>query len=465
MKSITHKLWWGMMLLVVVVLILLWFFQIIFLEKFYVNQRVNEVKNRGLSIIQDMDVISKADLEDRLDGFIYDYNSSIDLVSARGDVIYSNGSGRRMPMMGHNYLKEGLFKEMLSGNIITVPLTHPKFNSNYVIIGLPVKANEEVTGALIINMPLAPVSDTVDTLKKQLFYISIILFFSALILSFLLSRTLIKPILSITRVTEQMASGDLSVRLKIKSRDEIGILSQSINHLGEELSKIEQLRRDFIANVSHELRTPLSLIRGYAETIRDVTGDNQEKREKQLGIIIEESERLGEIVDDILDLSQMQSYNMTLNISDFDLNETIKNVIKKYELYSEKMGIHIIAQNSSVLHVKGDQSRIQQVLHNLLNNAFNHSMPGGTVTVMSTAGNKTVKVEVSDTGRGISPKDIQHIWERYYKANKSDKRKRIGTGLGLAIVKNILEAHNTRYGVDSVEGKGTTFWFELELPQ
>jgi signal transduction histidine kinase len=470
MKSITYKLWSGMMLLVIFVLILLWFFQIIFLEKFYVNQRVNEVKNRGLSIIQDISVISKTDLEDRLDSFIYDYNSSIDLVSSKGDIIYSNGSGRRMPMMGmpmmgHNYLKEGLFKEILSGKIITVPLTHPRFNSNYMIIGLPVKADGEITGALIINMPLAPVSDTVETLKKQLLYISIILFFSALILSFLLSRTLIKPILSITRVTEQIASGDLSVRLKIKSRDEIGILSQSINHLGEELSKIEQLRRDFIANVSHELRTPLSLIRGYAETIRDVTGDNQEKREKQLGIIIEESERLGKIVDDILDLSQMQSDNMTLNISAFDLNETIKNVVKKYELYSEQMEIQIVAQNSGILCVKGDQSRIQQVLHNLLNNAFNHSISGGTVTVMSTTGNKTVKVEVSDTGRGISPEDIGYIWERYYKANKSDKRKRIGTGLGLAIVKNILEAHKSKYGVESAEGKGTTFWFELELFQ
>jgi hypothetical protein len=184
MKSITYKLWSGMMLLVIFVLILLWFFQIIFLEKFYVNQRVNEVKNRGLSIIQDISVISKTDLEDRLDSFIYDYNSSIDLVSSKGDIIYSNGSGRRMPMMGmpmmgHNYLKEGLFKEILSGKIITVPLTHPRFNSNYMIIGLPVKADGEITGALIINMPLAPVSDTVETLKKQLLYISIILFFSA----------------------------------------------------------------------------------------------------------------------------------------------------------------------------------------------------------------------------------------------------------------------------------------------
>lgn len=464
MKSITFKLWTGMMLLVLIVLILLWFFQIIFLERFYVNQRIGEVKNRGIAISEDINLFDRSDLEDTLDSFIYDYNCSIDFVNSKGDVIYSNGAGSRIPMPGHNSLKKGLFNQILAGSIISVPLTHPRFNSHYVIIGIPTKSQGEITGALIINMPLAPVNDTVDTLKKQLIYICIILFLVALILSFLFSRTLIRPILSITKATGEMASGNLSVRLKIKSQDEIGRLSQAINYLGEELSKTEQLRRDFIANVSHELRTPLSLIRGYAETIRDVTGGNKEKREKQLDIIIDESERLSEIVDDILDLSQMQSENINLNICVFDLDETISNVVKKYDLLCHQMKVELLLSiDSSNKLVKGDQARIQQVLYNLLNNSFSHSMPGGTVTVKTTAGHKVVKIEITDTGKGISVEDSKRIWERYYKADKSNKIKQMGTGLGLAIVKNILESHGSNYGVESTEGKGTTFWFELEV--
>lgn len=463
MKSIAVKLWLGIMLLVIVVLILLWLFQIVFLESFYTNQRVGEVKNRGIAILQELDSISRDELESRLDSFIYDYNCSIDLVDTQGNIMYSNGAARQMPMMLQNYLRTNLFNEVISGITISVPLTHPRFNSTYVLIGLPVKTGESITGALLINMPLAPVKDTASILKKQLLYISIILFFVALLLSFILARTFIKPILSITKVTGEMASGNLGIRLKTKSRDEIGRLSLAINHLGEELSKIEQLRRDFVANVSHELRTPLSLIRGYAETIRDVTGGNEEKRAKQLEIIIEEAQRLGAIVDDILDLSQMQSAMRALNLADFDLNNTILNIAERYELISSQTGIRLLVKSNGPVIVKGDEERIQQVLHNLLNNALNHSQTGASVAITIETNDKKAKIEVSDTGEGISQEDMKHIWERYFKADKSGKSKRLGTGLGLSIVKNILEVHKCKYGVESTEGKGTTFWFELPI--
>ncbi|RCX19490.1 signal transduction histidine kinase [Anaerobacterium chartisolvens] len=463
MKSIAVKLWSGMMLLVIVVLILLWLFQIVFLESFYTNQRVDEVKNRGIAVLKELDDISRDELESRLDSFIYDYNCSINLVDTQGNNVYSNGAARQMPMMIQNYFRADHFNEVISGKIISVPLTHPRFNSTYMLIGIPVNTGEKITGALLINMPLAPVKDTAAILKKQLIYISTILFFVALLLSFILARTFIKPILSITRATGEMASGNLAVRLKIKSRDEIGRLSLAINHLGEELSKIEQLRRDFVANVSHELRTPLSLIRGYAETIRDVTGGNEEKRAKQLEIIIEESQRLGAIVDDILDLSQMQSATKALNLADFDLNNTIKDIAERYDLISSQTGIRLLVNSHGSVIVKGDEARVQQVLHNLLNNAFNHSQSGASIVINMERNDEKARIEVSDTGKGISQEDMKHIWERYYKADKSSKSKHLGTGLGLAIVKNILEAHQCKYGVESTVGKGTVFWFNLPV--
>lgn len=462
MKSIAIKLWAGMMLLVLVVLALLWAFQIVFLQDFYTQQRVGEVKNKVIALAQDIDGLNKEQLEDRLDSFVYDYSCSVELLDRRGNAVYSSGPGMRMPMMGHNYQRGGLLKELMSGKIVTQPMDHPRFGSSYMVIGVPIGQNDEVVGALLINMPLAPVQDTADILKEQLVYISAILFVAALLLSFLMSRSFIKPILAITGAADRMARGDFKVRLKAKSADEIGRLSEAINHLGNELSKTEQLRRDFIANVSHELRTPLSLIRGYAETIRDVSGKDKARRDKQLDIIIEESERLGRIVDDILDLSRMQSGSIQLDRAPFDLNQTIGSVIKKYGILTEKTGIEIDYTDTGSLLVKADQSRIEQVLYNLINNAFNYSMPGGIIRVNLKSEDRRVRVEVSDTGKGIPREELKNIWDRYYKGDKSDGG-RIGTGIGLAIVKNILQAHGNGFGVYSTVGKGTTFWFELDI--
>lgn len=459
MKSIAFKLWAGMMMLVVIVLILLWFFQIVFLESFYMNHRINSIKSRGINIIEDIDSITTEELKDRLDSFIYDYNCSIDYMDSNANNIYSNSPDRRMPMMMNSKLE--LLERILSGETVTTKLSHPRFNNNYMAIGIPVMSENTITGALLINMPIAPVKDTTEILKKQLIYISIILFVTALIISFLMSRSFVRPIHQITQAADEMASGNLSVRLKIKSKDEIGKLSRAINHLGVELSKIEQLRRDFIANVSHELRTPLSLIRGYAETIRDVTGNNEEKRLRQLGVIVEETDRLSRIVDDILDLSQMQSNEICLSIIYFNVNDTILNVKSRYDILCDKLGVTIHVESVGSTLVKGDEIRIQQVLHNLINNALSYSEAGSFININTQVNNSIVRIEVSDTGEGISPDEISFIWERYYKGDK-EGGKRVGTGLGLAIVKNILEAHNSEHGVKSVKGEGTTFWFELE---
>ena len=462
MKSIAIKLWAGMMLLVVVVLILLWSFQIVFLEDFYTQQRVGEVRNKGIAFARDIAELDDEELRDALESFVYDYNCSVELLDPGGNTVYNSGQGMRMPMMGHNYQRGSFFRELMSGKVVTEPMTHPRFDSSYMIIGIPIMRDGEVFGALLINMPLAPVQDTAAILKKQLVYISAVLFGVALFLSFIMSRSFIKPILDITRATGMMASGDFKVRLKPKSDDEIGRLSGAINHLGEELSKTEQIRRDFIANVSHELRTPLSLIRGYAETVRDVSGDNRDKREEQLGIIIEESERLGLIVDDILDLSRMQSGSISLDTAPFDLSKTIDGVVKRYDILSAQTGIQIACDNNEGVLVQADEARIEQVLYNLINNAFNYSKSGGIVTVRVKPKENAVRVEVSDTGSGIADKDLDNIWERYYKGDKSEGRKAVGTGLGLAIVKNILEAHKAKFGVNSIIGKGTTFWFQLD---
>jgi len=465
MKSMRFKLWAGMMALIVIVLILLWLFQIVFLESFYTNMHISGVKKEAVSIMESMNEGSKTEYENKLEALSFEYNMSIDVIDPEGNTIFSTGTmgaGGQMPMMMTGSRVE-VFQQALAGNVVEFPLMHPRFGNKFMMIGLPVRAAGTVSEVLIINLPLAPVEDTASILKWQLLYITSILLAASLLISYLISKSFTRPILDIKKVSETMASGDFSARISSRKQDEIGKLASTINYLGEQLSKIDQLRKDLIANVSHELRTPLSLRRGYAETIRDVTGDSREKRDKQLEIIIEETERLSGIVDDVLNLSQLQSGYIKLDKSRFSVGETVDAIVKRYEVLSEKAGVKIIQQCATDAVMEADKARIEQVFYNLINNAFNHTTAGGTITVRAIDQPAAVRFEVSDTGSGIPEEDISHIWERFYKVDKTSNKKSVGTGLGLAIVKGVLDAHQAVFGVESKMGVGTTFWFELKM--
>lgn len=464
MKSILFKLWSGMMSMVLVVLILLWLFQTVFLESFYTNIRISDTKKESSAITRLYDSGDKSEFENKMDEFAYNNNLSVELMDLNQKTVYiagQTGINGQMPMMKNNSRNDA-FQAAISGQEVSIPLTHPRFGNKFMLIGIPVLTSGKISGALIINMPIAPVEDTASILKRQLFFITFILLAAALLISYRISRSFTRPILEIKKASEKMASGDFTSSVKIKNHDEIGRLADTINNLGQQLSKIEQFRKDFIANVSHELRTPLSLIRGYSETIRDITGNSPEKREKQLGIIIDETERLSRIVDDILNLSQLQSGYSKLDKSNFLVRESLDSVVSHYGVLTEKAGVQIIQQYSVDTMVEADKNRIEQVLYNLINNGLNHTPEGGTITVKAIDNLGTVRIEVSDTGSGIPGEDIPHIWDRYYKAKKTSIRGVSGTGLGLAIVKSVLEAHGSAFGVESQKDAGTTFWFELK---
>jgi len=458
MKNIAVKLWLGITILIVIMLLLVWFFQIVFLEKYYQQARENQVVKKVVSISEDMDTDASQILLEKLEKISIDYNAMIDVFDSKGNV---NSVGGLVSTPMFRNIASKMLSDILKGEIKNERVFHQRFNSEYTILGVPVQSNGQVLGGVIIYLPVTPVQDTSSILKRQFIYISIIVLLLSVIISYFLSRLFAKPILKINDAAAKMASGDLEVNLNIRSSDEIGRLADTMNYLAVELKKVDQLRKDLIANISHELRTPLSLIKGYAETMRDVTGENREKRQKQLGIVIDESERLAKIVDDVLNLSQMQSGYFSLNPQNFSIDRTIEGAIKRYEILAEKLRIKIDFVNPGHLMVRGDESRIEQVLYNLINNALNHTPEGGLVSVKLVEKEDVVLVEISDTGSGISKEDQKNIWERYYKAEKSGLKRNIGTGLGLAIVKSILESHNSHFGVFSKEGEGTTFWFEL----
>jgi signal transduction histidine kinase len=223
---------------------------------------------------------------------------------------------------------------------------------------------------------------------------------------------------------------------------------------------VDKQQRDLIANVSHDLRTPLTMIKAYAEMIRDLSGNNPAKREEHLNIIIEETDRLSLLVNDMLDLSKLENGGISLSLVKFDIMTRLTEIIERYKGLSDKMGYHITFTPDTEAFVECDIVKIEQVIYNLINNAVNYTGDDKNVYIKQINEDGWVKITVTDTGQGISEEDLKLIFDKYYRAKM--RREVIGTGLGLSIVKAVLNKHKFPYGVQSKLGEGTTFWFKIK---
>ncbi len=217
-----------------------------------------------------------------------------------------------------------------------------------------------------------------------------------------------------------------------------------------------------MANVSHDLKTPLTMIRAYAEMIRDISYKDKVKMDKDLSVIIEETERLNVLVNDILDLSKMQADADSLNIEQFDLCELIKEVMRRYDILKTTEDYNFIMELPDNAKVSADKQKMMQVIYNLINNAINYTGDDKKVFIKVSKVKKEYLVEIKDTGKGIKKEEIPYIWDKYYKKDKKHQRNVVSTGIGLSIVKEILTKHKFDYGVKSVPKKGTTFYFKIK---
>ncbi len=317
--------------------------------------------------------------------------------------------------------------------------------------------------AIMLNATISPVASTVRALQSELVIISGAMVLLAVILSFLLAKRISKPIVSITESAKKLAAGNFLAEFKAGGYREISELSDTMTYAAEELAKTDKLQRELVANISHDLRTPLTMIKGYAEMMRDIPDENSIDN---IQVIIGEAERLSSLVNDVLDISRLQSGVQELNITEFNLTKTIGEVIERFTKLTATSSRKIRFDFTCQAMVKADRTKILQVVYNFITNAFNHSPEDSEVAVTqkiidSPNGVKRVLIEVADKGDGISPEDISNIWDRYYKVDKLHRRAQVGSGLGLSIVKGILELHGAEYGVKSEVGKGSIFWFML----
>ena len=313
---------------------------------------------------------------------------------------------------------------------------------------------------VMINSVLTPVDATVSTLKYQLGIISIILIVIAFILAVTFSRSLSRSVISINDGAKKLATGDYSVKFNSKDYMEVAQLSKTLNYAASELGKADSFQKELIANVSHDLRTPLTMIKGYAEVMRDIPGENTPEN---VQVIIDENERLSGLVNDMLDISKLKAGTISIQPEEYNFTASVRHVLERYNKLREVEGYTIDFVYDDEVIVYADEQKMYQVLYNLVNNAINYTGDDKKVTVIQKVQDNTLRLEVKDTGQGVKQEDIPYVWDRYYKDSAAHKRAIQGTGLGLSIVKNVLELHGAKYGVSSIPGTGATFWFEIVI--
>ena len=313
---------------------------------------------------------------------------------------------------------------------------------------------------LILNTPLEPAESYIDFILNQYVYIALIVIIIALIVALFLARRISSPIVKMKNEANKLAQGNYDAKFETNSFSEINDLASTLDDATQKLSKVNELRKDLVANVSHDIKTPLTMIRAYAEMIKDISGDDPQKRNEHLDVILQETEYLNKLVSDMSELSKLQSGVLELKRDNFDLKECTDNVVLLLSKVITEKNVKLVLDYDDCV-VYADEIKISQVIYNYLSNALKYSDPDSKITIRIRSDEEKVRVEVIDNGNGISAEALPYIWDRYYKVDKNFNRSVNSTGLGLAIAKAILEAHKARYGVESVLNEGSTFWFEL----
>ncbi|MBD5556731.1 MAG: cell wall metabolism sensor histidine kinase WalK [Roseburia sp.] len=337
------------------------------------------------------------------------------------------------------------------------------FSADTLSVFSPITVNYKVRGYVIIHKPVSSLVSFANGLASISYQTLVLLFLAAFVVLILFTYVVYIPIRKITKGAAQYAAGNFDARIDIRSNDEIGYLAASLNYMANELHTLEEDQRKFVSNVSHDFRSPLTSIKGYVEAIQDGTIP-PEMQDKYLGIILFETERLNKLTKSLLELNKYGSHGIMLDITDFDINYTIRMTVQTFEgICKEKRISFDLILTGEKLYVSADMSKIQQVLYNLIDNAIKFSRTDSAITVETTEKNERIFVSVKDSGIGIPKDSINKIWERFYKTDLSRGKDKKGTGLGLSIVKEIIQAHSENINCISTEGVGTEFIFTLPL--
>ncbi len=481
----------GLTVFVLLILAVIWVFQVLLLDFFYERTKLNQLDD-VLSYIEKY--INRDDLDSICGELASKYDVCISVYDAENGVLGDRIVNKEVsPTCIIHYVDEqslaAYYSEAVeSGGEIThryslatgdrISKASGSTNESFVsespaqdesdsrelVVAVAVKSISDLQGdlfAVFINLEFTPISTVQQTRNVQFGYIAALIVVLTVVFSWAFSGRISRPLEKMTAEAERMAEIGHTAVFEEEGYSETQRLANALNYAVGEISQTERLQRELIANVSHDLRTPLTLITGYAEMMRDIPGENSPEN---CQYIIDETKRLTTLVNDMLGFSKYSSECQAPTFRVMNLTESIRSTINRYSELVRRYGYVIEFKASENVEIEADEGMILQVIYNLLNNAINYTGADKTVIIQQTlVSPKTVRISVTDTGEGISKDDIQKIWDRYYTEQKSHKRAIVGSGIGLSIVSKLLRLHSASYGVESAEGKGTTFWFELKV--
>lgn len=338
-----------------------------------------------------------------------------------------------------------------------------QYNKDMLSVIYPMTRGVKIRGYISLSLPMDNLNRLTSILVHRMEIIAFVNFILSLLLLFVFWYYVYRPLGRINYGAGEFARGNLNHKIDVHSHDEMGYLADTLNLMAGELRKNNDYQKNFISNVSHDFRSPLTSIKGFTEAMMDGTIP-PELHGKYLGIISQETDRLDKLTKSILELNTLSAGKVSLNYSDFDINEMLKRIISVFEgsCRKKKITINLILTGTS-LQVHADKEKIEQVIYNLLDNAVKFSERNTQIKVETTIRHNKCHISVKDEGCGIPKDSLPKIWDRFFKDDISRGRDRKGTGLGLSIVKDIITAHDQTITVVSTENVGTEFAFTLDL--
>ncbi|KGR84875.1 ATP-binding protein [Lysinibacillus odysseyi] len=586
-NSIVGKLWVTILLLVSFVLFIFTVFMLEFLEKYHSEQAESSLRQSAAAIASIVDEYGAGHSPMDVIKVVLDEHTNALVANNPNDVVYAIQEGENQKEIQQAILESKGFQSIYESDkpilkeMILPSQTEGDKMESYVVLGFPLKSDNELHGAVFIYQSPDAIHQTSKETTKIVFISALIAFMLTTFFAFFLSSRITYPLRQMREHAFALSKGKFDSQVPaIQSRDEIGQLAVAFNQMGRQLkhhlevinqekeqlssiltsmtdavitfnrdrtillsnppaekllqkwfiskgskserpippeiyhmldhvldfedkieedlamdssfysitisplysgelirgaiavirdktekNRLEKLRSDFIANVSHELRTPIAMLQGYSEAILDDVVQSDEERNEMIRIIYDESQRMGRLVTDLLDLARMESGHIRLYKDTVPIVHVLERMTQKFmQVAKEKqVSLKFVSDLPEDTIISLDEDRIEQVLTNLIDNALRHTPEEGTVTVSLTNELSYAKISVSDTGIGIPSEDLPYVFERFYKADKARTRAKGGTGLGLAIARNIVEAHEGNIKVESVEKEGTTFTFYLPM--
>ncbi|MCI8589621.1 MAG: HAMP domain-containing histidine kinase [Clostridiales bacterium] len=467
--SIRRTLVISLFLLCAITILILWLCQNLFLNDIYKSIKTSELKEAKEKITRR---IAAGELETAAQDLANEYELCVVILSENNQFtsvsLHTTGECvlHQIDTMGYMILynqaiksQNGILYYVKDENANRYVQTQKNEKGEQSIVLVSTAPYQEGQAILFLNMVISPVGATVKTLNTILLYVTIVLILLSVLLSFIISHMIAKPIVSINNSAAQLAKGNYNIEFKGSGYAEADQLAYTLNYAEAELSKVDQLQKELIANISHDLRTPLTMISGYSQIMKDLPGENTPEN---LQIIIDETERLTSLVNDVLDISKLHSGAQRFEMKQLCLTTITEKAMQRYAKLIAG-GYQISFSHGENLLIMGDETRVLQVIYNLVNNAVTYTGDDKKVTLIEERRGEFARLSVIDTGDGIPQDKLNDIWERYYKVDQMHKRYAIGSGLGLSIVREIMEEHGGRYGVISTPGTGSEFWVEFRI--